>query len=187
MFAHIIAGETMPLSLPPSTPLPNPTDRSRLDLCISTLHLSAPYMSTTPEHANLHKGLLTFTENLRNFPPGPTAAEQFKLLYPLRGWLFWMPTSFLEMDRKDVHTLLCFALFNATVLAVKPFFNQVGLVFYRETQRAAVLEIERYFSWLLAREIEKERAEDTFEEMRKRERLRGIVEGVEYAVKIATM
>jgi hypothetical protein len=68
-----------------------------------------------------------------------------------------MPTSFLEMDRKDVHTLLCFALFNATVLAVKPFFNRVGLVFYRETQRAAVLEIERYFGWLLARGLERER------------------------------
>jgi hypothetical protein len=134
----------MPLSLPPSTPHPNPTDRSRLDLCISTLHLSAPYMITTREYANLHKGLSNFTENLRSFPPGPTAAEQFKLLYPLRGWLFWMPTNFLDMDRKDVHTLLCFMLFNATVLAVKPFFREVGLVFYRETQRAAVLEIAGY-------------------------------------------
>jgi hypothetical protein len=141
MFAQIIAGETMPLPLPPTTPHPNPTDRSRLYLCISTLHLSAPYMITTPEHGNLHKGLSNFTENLRSFPPGPTAAEQFKLLYPLRGWLFWMPTSFLDMDRKDVHTLLCFALFNATALAVKLFFREVGFVFYRETQRAAVLEI----------------------------------------------
>jgi hypothetical protein len=88
MFAQIIAGETMPLSLPPTTPHPNPTDKTRLDLCISTLHLSAPYMTTTPEHANLHKGLLNFTENLCNFPPGSTAAEQFKLLYPLRRWLF---------------------------------------------------------------------------------------------------
>jgi hypothetical protein len=189
MFAKIIAGETMPLSLPPTTLHTNPTERSRLDLCISTLHLSTPYMITTPEHANLHKGLSNFTENLRSFPPGPIAAKQFKLLYPLRGWLFWMPTGFLDMDKKDVHILLCFALFNATVLAVKPCFREVGLVFYRETQGAAVLEIERYFGGLLVRGLEKELVEGSFEEKENLEmkRLKGMVECVGHGVKIATM
>jgi hypothetical protein len=63
------------------------------------------------------------------------------------------------------------------------------MVFYRETQRAALLEIEGYLGGLLAREMKKERAGDTLEEMRnlERERLKGIVECVGYAVKIATM
>jgi hypothetical protein len=92
------------------------------------------------------------------------------------------------MDRKDVHTLLCFAPFNATVLAVKPFFREVGLVFYRETQRAAILEIAGYLGELLARETEREKGGVGCEETPNldRERLRGIVECVGYAVKIAT-
>jgi hypothetical protein len=47
MFAQIIAGETMPLSLPSTTPHPNPTDKTHLDLCISTLYLSAPHDHNT--------------------------------------------------------------------------------------------------------------------------------------------
>jgi hypothetical protein len=99
-----------------------------------------------------------------------------------------MPTSLLDMDRKDVHTLLCFALFNATVLAVKPFFREVRLVFYREAQRAAVLEIAGYLRALLAGEMEREKEGVRCKETPSldRERLKGIVECVEYAVKIAT-
>src|SRR6187402_2662086 len=100
---------------------PTPADQARLKLCITSLLAAEPLMTLTSEQANFHKGLLNFTQNLRSFPPGPTAPEQFKVLYPLRGWLFWMPTSLFCVDQKDPGTLLCFAYFNATVLAVRPF------------------------------------------------------------------
>jgi hypothetical protein len=58
-----------------------------------------------------------------------------------------------------------------------------------ETQTAAVLEIEAYSRSLMARALERERVEGSFEEKENAEmgRLKDIVECVEYAVKIATM
>ena len=101
-------------------------------------------MSTTEEHSRLNKALLDFTRNLQNFPPGPSPHEQFRLVYPLRGWLFWLPRSFLQVEKKDFHVLVCFAFYNATVLTVKPFFPAVGAVFYRNTQTTAIKEIYHY-------------------------------------------
>lgn len=123
---------------------PLPEESKRLKLCIASLYRAESFMSTTEEHSQLHKGLLDFTRNLQNFPPGPSPSEQFKIIYPLRGWLFWLPRSFLQMEKKDIHVLVCFAFYNATVLAVKPFFPAVGAVFYRNTQTTAIKQIYHY-------------------------------------------
>ena len=143
MFAATIAGHIKAvdqMSIRKATS-PDESDTARLKFCIDSLEEAQTCMTKSKEHANLHKGLLDFTQNLRNFPPRPSAAEQFKILSPLRGWLFWMPTSFLEMDGKHVGTLVCFAYFNATVLTAKPFFPAVGPVYFRNTQVSAIIEI----------------------------------------------
>lgn len=123
---------------------PRPGEAKRLQLCVDSLRLVESFMSTTEEHLQLHKGLLDFTRNLQHFPPGPSPSEQFRLVYPLRGWLFWLPRSFLEIEKKDLRVLVCFAFYNATVLAVKPFFPAVGTVFYRNTQSIAIRQIYYY-------------------------------------------
>ena len=141
---------------PPVLPMPfrpQPGEAKRLQLCIDALHRAENFMTTTEEHSQLHRGLLDFTRNLQNFPPGPSPSEQFKLVYPLRGWLFWLPRSFLQMEKKDIHVLVCFAFYNATVLAVKPFFPSVGAVFYRNTQTTAIQQIYHY---LLSAQCKKE-------------------------------
>lgn len=136
------ADHTRPILSMPYRPLAG--ESKRLKLCIDSLHRAENFMTTTEEHSQFHKGLLDFTRNLQNFPPGPSASEQFKLVYPLRGWLFWLPRSFLQMEKKDIHVLVCFAFYNATVLAVKPFFPAVGAVFYRNTQTTAIRQIYYY-------------------------------------------
>lgn len=136
------ADQAPPVLSMPYQPLPG--ESKRLKLCIDSLHRAESFMSTTEEHLHLHKGLLDFTRNLQNFPPGPSPSEQFKIIYPLRGWLFWLPRSFLQMEKKDIHVLVCFAFYNATVLAVKPFFPAVGAVFYRNTQTTAIKQIYHY-------------------------------------------
>lgn len=136
------ADHAPPILSMPYQPLPG--EARRLKLCIDSLIRAETFMSTKQEHSQLHKGLLDFTRNLQSFPPGPTASEQFRLVYPLRGWLFWLPRSFLEMEKKDLHVVVCFAFYNATVLAIKPFFPAVGTVFYRNTQTSAIRQIYHY-------------------------------------------
>jgi hypothetical protein len=136
------ADHAPPMLSMPYRPLPG--EAKRLKLCIDSLYRAEKFMSTTEEHSQLHKGLLDFTRNLRAFPPGPSLSEQFRIVYPLRGWLFWLPRSFLQMEKKDLHVLVCFAFYNATVLAVKPFFPAVGAVFYRNTQTGAIKQIYHY-------------------------------------------
>jgi hypothetical protein len=87
---------------------PLSSEVKRLQFCVQSLVSAETFMFTTAEHSKLHKGLLDFTSNLQNFPPGPTAFEQFRLVYPLRGWLFWLPRSFLEVEKKDLHVMVCF-------------------------------------------------------------------------------
>lgn len=119
-------------------------EAKRLKICIDSLHRAESFMSTTEEHSQFHKCLWDFTRNLRTFPPGPSQSEQFKIVYPLRGWLSWLPRSFLQMEKKELHVLVCFAFYNATVLSIKPFFPNVGAVFYRNTQTTAIKQIYHY-------------------------------------------
>ena len=59
---------------------PLPVESERLKLCINSLRRVEAFMSTTEENSQLHKGLLDFTCNLQNFPPGPSQSEQFRIV-----------------------------------------------------------------------------------------------------------
>ncbi|CZR58513.1 uncharacterized protein PAC_08405 [Phialocephala subalpina] len=156
---------------------PNKVDYTRSNFCIESLKKAEDFMTQTEELANLHKGLLSFTENLRNFPPGPKASQQYRTVYPKRVWLFWMPISFTNMDKGDINTLLSFAYFNATMLAVKPFFPLAKNVVFRETQASAAKSI----LWFLKTKLSSEDGKRGPEKVR----LRQAVMLAEYAVMIA--
>ncbi|KAE8444346.1 hypothetical protein EG329_000656 [Mollisiaceae sp. DMI_Dod_QoI] len=160
----------------PNPPGPNDDDQARLDFCIRSLKEAEDFMTQATEHAAMHKCLLSFTENLRTLPPGPKMSEQYRILYPLRGWLFWMPKSFLDMDKKDLHTLISFAYFNATTLAVKPFFPKARDVFFRQTQASAAKSILLYLKMRYSQEGDKFGPE--------RQKLRQALTLAEYAAKI---
>ena len=48
------------------------------------------------------------------------------------------------MEKKELHVLVCFAFYNATILSIKSFFPDVGAVFYKNTQTAAIKQIYYY-------------------------------------------
>jgi hypothetical protein len=131
-----------------SDSLPEPTDHDteRLDRCISYLKEGSDFMAkATPLHLSLYNLFLNFAQDLRDKPPGPTAAEQFEILFPLRGWLFLIPTAIFDSEIRDVNHLVLFAFYNATVLAIRPFFPAAGCVFFRILSVEPIREIHKYF------------------------------------------
>ncbi|KAF8859731.1 hypothetical protein BDZ45DRAFT_349964 [Acephala macrosclerotiorum] len=178
MFSRILLQSLKDAEAEDANPIgPTPDDHARLNFCIVSLKKAEDFMTQTEELAALHKGLLSFTENLRNFPPGPKASQQYRIIYPLRGWLFWMPRSLMDMDKGDINTLVSFAYFSATSLAIKPFFPLARNVVFRQTQASAVKSILRFLKMKLSSEGENFGPEKA--------RLRQAVTLVEYAVTIA--
>jgi hypothetical protein len=127
---------------------PSPHDIVRLDLCITHLRSASSFIHrATPLHIQLYNLLLTFALRVQSSPLNSpmTPDEQYEILFPLRGWIFLMPSAVLNTEVMDVNNLVCFAFYNATVLAIRPFFSEAVKFFYRVLHTEPLREIHRHF------------------------------------------
>lgn len=84
----------------------------------------------THEHESYWIGqLLAYLLRLQGSEPAHTADEQFRQLYALRKWLFWMPVALLQQQGGQGPAMLVLAHFYATALALEPLFPDLGPFF----------------------------------------------------------
>ena len=86
--------------------------------------------------------LIDFVQNLLARPPDTApATKQFKVLHPLRGWLFWLPSSLVDLTRRDTIVLVTIAHFCGVALMVAPSFPAINQSFFTKIRVTAILEI----------------------------------------------
>ncbi|KAI9751410.1 MAG: hypothetical protein M4579_006093 [Chaenotheca gracillima] len=149
LFADVIAEQAI---FPRAPPSPVPLDPHRVteprqeDLAIlqqvyQALRKVESYVSNNAEEAKGIDELMSLIRNLRLHLPVHSAAEQFKLLQPLRGWLFWLPISFLQRMDGDPSVLVVIAHFYAVALAMEPLFPEVGSAYFGSMSITPIEEI----------------------------------------------
>ncbi|KZF24306.1 hypothetical protein L228DRAFT_94077 [Xylona heveae TC161] len=100
-----------------------------------------PCLNGKPEPARAVRELLKFLENLRTCPPGPASSDQYRVLHPLRSWLFWLPSAVVDLSNKDVIVMITLAHFFAVALSVSPIFPKVEQSFLASVRVAAITSI----------------------------------------------
>ncbi len=66
-----------------------------------------------------------------------------------------MPSAVLNTEVMDVNNLVCFSFYNATVLAIRPFFSEAVKLFYGVLHTEPLREIHRHFVYAEAVERRK--------------------------------
>jgi len=74
--------------------------------------------------------LIGFVQKLQDKIPAPTAEDQFQLMHPLRGWLFFLPIDFLRRGQTDPSVMVLLAHFYGVALAIEPLFPAVGAAYF---------------------------------------------------------
>jgi len=120
-------------------------DRARLAAWLECLKEGEQFCGN-PQQVSTHNVLLTFIEELQSSPPELTDAEQFRLIFSLRGWLPLMTSSSFDYEKKDPKNLVGFVLYHATVLVAKPFFPALGSMFFRAYLTDPVQDISSYLA-----------------------------------------
>lgn len=89
------------------------------------------HMALGGQELELHwvNQLLTYVQRLQTLSPAKTAEEQFRQLYYLRKWLFWVPVSLLQRRSGEGPAMLTLSYFYATALTLEPLFPDLGSSF----------------------------------------------------------
>jgi len=96
------------------------------------------------EPTRLIRELFDFVQNLRTWPAGlATSPLQSKLLHPFRAWLVWLPSSIVDITKKDIVTCVTLAYFFAVALAVAPLISVINQDFYLNIRAQNILKIDR--------------------------------------------
>lgn len=93
------------------------------------LHRLQPYLTTCEQESRWIDQLSGYIQRLTNSDPPPTAEDQFRQLYALRKWLFWVPVTLLSSRKGDIFTLLVLSHFYAMALTLEPLFSHIGAPF----------------------------------------------------------
>jgi hypothetical protein len=101
-----------------------------------------PFTGSIEEGPRRAEELMAFLQSLRGVHT-PTNEELFEVLQPLRGWLFWLPTTMLQTSHSDSITMALLAQFYATALAVDPFFPILGGAYLGSLSSSPLEEIDR--------------------------------------------
>jgi hypothetical protein len=88
-----------------------------------------PYLSTCEQESRWINQLSDYIQRLVNSESPPTSEDQFKQLYALRKWLFWVPVTLLSSRKGDIITLLVLSHFYAVALTLEPLFPHIGAPF----------------------------------------------------------
>lgn len=88
-----------------------------------------PYLTTCEQESRWIDQLSGYIQRLINSDPPPTSEDQFRQLYALRKWLFWVPVTLLSSRKGDIFTLLVLSHFYAVALTLEPLFSHIGAPF----------------------------------------------------------
>lgn len=88
-----------------------------------------PYLSTCEQESRWIDQLSGFIQRLSSSDPPLTSEDQFRQLYALRKWLFWVPVTLLSSRKGDIFTLLVLSHFYSVSLTLEPLFSQIGSPF----------------------------------------------------------
>lgn len=97
-----------------------------LNSFICSLETLPRCVSKRPEISAAVKGFVRTADNLLLLGDELTLEEQVKHVYPIRCWLVWLPTSFLEITQGDNWVLIILAYYSALTLATLPKFPAVN-------------------------------------------------------------
>jgi hypothetical protein len=99
---------------------------ARVQNILQRLH---PYLSACEQESRWINQLSDYIQRLVNSESPPTSEDQFKQLYALRKWLFWVPVTLLSSRKGDIITLLVLSHFYAVALTLEPLFPHIGAPF----------------------------------------------------------
>ncbi|QDS77494.1 hypothetical protein FKW77_000180 [Venturia effusa] len=88
-----------------------------------------PYLTTCEQESRWIDQLSGYVQRLRNSDPPSSSEDQFRQLYALRKWLFWVPVILLSSRKGDIFTLLVLSHFYAVALTLEPLFSHIGAPF----------------------------------------------------------
>ncbi|TLD27767.1 uncharacterized protein E2P81_ATG11055 [Venturia nashicola] len=88
-----------------------------------------PYLTTCEQESRWIGQLSGYIQRLINSDAPPTSEDQFRQLYALRKWLFWVPITLLSSRKGDIFTLLVLSHFYAVALTLEPLFSHIGVPF----------------------------------------------------------
>ncbi|KAL3420230.1 hypothetical protein PVAG01_08729 [Phlyctema vagabunda] len=125
----------------------SPVDLIQFQKFGECLNQAIPFMGDTIELSQLHRDLAVFTQNLRDFPPDSSAADQFNISFQLRSCLFWMPNSYLESRNHDINIVVAYVMFHGMAWCVRDFFPAVPDIIFRKTR---LRDMERALAGLLS-------------------------------------
>ncbi|KAE9978899.1 hypothetical protein EG328_001198 [Venturia inaequalis] len=94
-----------------------------------TLQRLQPYLTTCDQELRWIDQLCGYIQRLTNSDPPLTSEDQFRQLYALRKWLFWVPVTLLSSRKGDIFTLLVLSHFYAVALTLEPLFPHIGAPF----------------------------------------------------------
>ena len=132
--------------------IPSERDTARLELLISYLRSAEPFVKEMSSLRNSYFDLLLeFSLDTLREPPGPTAMEQFKRMFPLESNIIILASQLVaETNIRDVNNLVLFSLYFSTIVAIKPFFHAVRFIYIRDMHRQGVVGMWQYLAYTLS-------------------------------------
>ncbi|TGZ79403.1 hypothetical protein EX30DRAFT_308912 [Ascodesmis nigricans] len=131
-------------------------DRNIASHVHSRLRSLEGYFSGKGQESRALAALKEFIEKVWSEVPVKTQEEQFKLLHPLRSFLFFLPIDFLRRGQSDVSTMVLLAYFFGVALAVEPLFPAVGSVYFGTLAVGPIEQIHQNLQANLARNRSRE-------------------------------
>jgi hypothetical protein len=149
-FGDFIAEQsTFPTAPPSPAPgakkLSNPRkqDLDALQGAYAQLQKVESHLKANREDTKAISQLMNFVRSVRKVSPSHTAAQRFEMLNPLRCWLFWIPTMFLQQTRGSPSALVILAQYYTVALVVEPLFPEVGAAYFGSLSVGPIEEIAR--------------------------------------------
>lgn len=149
-FGEFIAEQsTFPTAPPSPAPgakkLSNPRkqDLDALQKAYAQLQTVESHLKQSGDDVKAIQQLMTFVRSVRKVSPSHSAAQRFEMLNPLRCWLFWIPTVFLQQTRGSPAALVILAHYYTIALVVEPLFPEVGAAYFGSLSIGPIEEIAR--------------------------------------------
>lgn len=149
-FTDFIAEQS---TFPTEQPSPNPNAKKlsqpqRRDLealaeAYARLQRVEHHLKSNGEDTKAINQLMNFVRGIRKVSPNHSAAQRFEMLNPLRGWLFWLPVSFLQQSRASPSALVILAHYYTVALVVEPLFPEIGAAYFGSLTLGPIEEIAR--------------------------------------------
>ncbi|KAK4556859.1 hypothetical protein LTR86_005839 [Recurvomyces mirabilis] len=110
----------------------------------SALNALKSYMQPSLELRQAVQELVVFVDNLGRLPSDAGIDTQLKMIYPLRWWFRFIPTSFLQPQTTDPWVMVVVAFYYLIALAIDPIMPALGVAYFTEA-KAVMIETIGHF------------------------------------------